>query len=262
MSNLVLVAPMQGWSAPLDEVPDALFAGRLLGDGQAIDPTGASLYAPCDGEIVTVPAQKHAITLRAPNGAEILLHVGIDTVALGGEGFDVKVHAGARVKAGDLLLTFDMDLLARRAKSLLTPIVITDAVPFSIVRRASDRAVKVGDFLMELAPASSVQGVGVTESPATEAVTARVVVGLEHGIHARPAALFASRVKNFAATVTVSVRGRSANARSAIGLMSLGVRKGEEISIAGVGPDATSAVAALKIAIEMAVDEVGLVGAS
>ena len=121
------VAPMQGWSAPLDEVPDAVFAARLLGDGVAIDPTGATLHAPCDGEIVTIPAQKHAVTLRAANGAEILLHVGIDTVALGGEGFELQVREGTRVKAGDVLMRFDLDLLAQRAKSLLTPIIVTDA---------------------------------------------------------------------------------------------------------------------------------------
>jgi multiphosphoryl transfer protein len=116
--NLILVAPMQGWSAPLEEVPDPVFAGRLLGDGVAIDPTAGVLHAPCDGSIITVPAQKHALTLRAPDGAEILLHVGIDTVALNGEGFELHVAQGSRVKAGERLLTFDLDLLARRATSL------------------------------------------------------------------------------------------------------------------------------------------------
>ena len=80
-------APFAGWSSPLAEIPDEVFARAMLGDGAAIDPTGDELRAPCDGEVISVAAARHAIALRADCGAEILLHVGIDTVALGGEGF-------------------------------------------------------------------------------------------------------------------------------------------------------------------------------
>jgi len=66
-SKLILLSPLQGWSAPLAEAPDAVFAGQMMGDGVAIDPTGASLHAPCDGTLVVVPASKHAVTLRADN---------------------------------------------------------------------------------------------------------------------------------------------------------------------------------------------------
>jgi phosphocarrier protein FPr/phosphocarrier protein len=257
---------MHGWSAPLDEVPDAVFAGRLLGDGVAIDPTEGVLCAPCDGVVITVPAQKHAITLRAACGAEILLHVGIDTVALNGEGFELHVSQGSTVKAGDRLLTFDLDVLARRATSLLTPVIVTDGAPFSIVRRSSGQSVRQGEFLMELAPVGvTVEGEAarlpaseaqrVSASPGQKDVVARVIVPLEHGIHARPAAMLASRVKTLAATVTVSVRDKSANARSAIALMSLGVRKGEEVTLRGTGPDAATAVAALEAAIRTAKEE-------
>ena len=123
--TLTLLAPLAGWSTPLDETPDEVFAGRLLGDGVAIDPTEGTLHAPCDGEIVLLPASRHAVTLRTASGCEILLHVGIDTVALGGEGFDAHVSQGARVRAGEALLSFDLDFLARRAKSVLTPIIVT-----------------------------------------------------------------------------------------------------------------------------------------
>src|SRR6202043_2626832 len=94
MSKLTLLAPLAGWSTPLDEAPDAVFAGRMLGDGLAIDPTGSTLYAPCDGELIAVPVSKHSITLRTRDGAEILLHVGIDTVGLGGQGFELHVRQG------------------------------------------------------------------------------------------------------------------------------------------------------------------------
>src|ERR671910_652473 len=118
MANLTLVSPLRGWCAPLDETPDPVFAQRLLGDGVAIDPTAGVLHAPCDGEVISVAAARHAVAIRAPNGAEILLHVGIDSVALGGEGFEMLVSAGARVRRGDPLLSFDLDALARRAKSV------------------------------------------------------------------------------------------------------------------------------------------------
>src|SRR5688500_17750548 len=102
----------------------------MLGDGVAIDPTGDALRAPCDGEIISIAAARHALALRAPNGAEILIHVGIDTVALAGSGFEVRVRKGDHVRAGDLLLNVDLDLVAARAPSLMTPIIVTNGERF------------------------------------------------------------------------------------------------------------------------------------
>src|SRR5207302_1942934 len=83
--------------------------------GVAIDPTSARLCAPCDGELIVIAAARHAVTLRTPEGCEVLLHVGIDSVELGGQGFELHAPQGARVRAGEPLLSFDLDLLARRA---------------------------------------------------------------------------------------------------------------------------------------------------
>src|ERR1043166_3398919 len=121
---MILVAPIDGWSSALDEVPDPVFAGKLVGDGLAVDPTSATLCAPCDGEVITLHAAKHAITLRAANGAEILMHVGVDPVALGCDGFEAHVTQGQSVRAGDPLLSFDLDGLASRVKSLITPVIV------------------------------------------------------------------------------------------------------------------------------------------
>jgi glucose-specific phosphotransferase system IIA component len=150
VSNLCLSVPLQGWIAPLDETPDPVFAERMLGDGLAIDPTAGALFAPCDGLIVSIHRARHAIMLRAPNGAEVLMHVGLETVALGGEGFSAEVEEGRQVRCGDRLLAFDLDLIARRARSLITPIVIANSSEFEIVKKLQDRAAKVGDPLMEL----------------------------------------------------------------------------------------------------------------
>ena len=147
--TLMLVAPLAGWSGALEEAPDAVFAQRLLGDGLAIDPSAGTLCAPCDAEVLLLPPSRHAVTLRSAGGCEILLHVGIDTVALGGAGFTAHTRAGAAVRAGDELLSFDLDVLARRAKSALTPVVIA-AGGWRIIRSSRDCEVRVGEFLMEL----------------------------------------------------------------------------------------------------------------
>ncbi|MGP8035041.1 MAG: PTS glucose transporter subunit IIA, partial [Steroidobacteraceae bacterium] len=86
---ITLASPLAGWSTSLDEAPDAVFAGRMMGDGVAIDPTAGALHAPCDGELVLIAAARHAVTLRTAGGCQVLMHVGIDTVALGGAGFTV-----------------------------------------------------------------------------------------------------------------------------------------------------------------------------
>ena len=236
MPNLTLHSPLRGWCAPLDETPDEVFAQRLLGDGIAIDPTGDSLHAPCDGEIISVATSKHAVALRADNGAEILLHVGIDTVALGGEGFEVFVQQGARVQRGQPLLKFDLDALARGAKSLMTPLVITNGDRFAIVRSQCNASVEVGDALLDVQGVGA-ESTGVANAPAQEA-SLRFVVPLQHGIHARPAALIANFAKAQPHEIFVAANGRKANARSAVSLMALGVKHGDEISLSGSGHEA------------------------
>jgi phosphocarrier protein FPr/phosphocarrier protein len=247
VSTLVLSAPLQGWVAPLDETPDAVFAERMLGDGLAIDPTGQVLHAPCDGRVITVHRSRHAVTLRADNGAEILMHVGLETVALDGEGFTVHVAEGQAVKAGDPLIGFDLDLLARKARSLITPIVVTNPDAFSIVRREQDRETGVGGFLMELVPAGGAKAAVVA---AGGEVTREVVVPLVHGIHARPAARIAESARKFAAEAALVAVNRRASAKSPVGVMSLAIRLHDRITIAASGVDADFAVAAIAELIE------------
>lgn len=247
MPALRLIAPLSGWTLPLADVPDAVFAGRMLGDGLAIDPTGGSLHAPCDGVLLSVAPTRHALTLRADNGAELLLHVGIDTVGLKGEGFAAHAEAGRRVRAGDLLLSFDLDAIARRAPSLITPLIVTNGAAFEIVHRCLGHAVALGEFLMELEAISATAGT----QPRTvgAAITRKLKVSLPHGIHARPAALIAHKVREFDAEVIVLTHERSASARSAVSLMSLGVRRDDEIALEATGADARAALDALEALI-------------
>ena len=96
--RLTLIAPLAGWAAPLDETPDPVFAEKMLGDGIAIDPTLGELRAPCDGVVIGLHACRHAVTIRAANGAEILLHVGLETVRCGGSGFEAVIEIGNDVR--------------------------------------------------------------------------------------------------------------------------------------------------------------------
>jgi len=251
--GLILLAPLSGWSTPLEEIPDPVFAGRMLGDGLAVDPTGATLHAPCDGEIVTLPESRHAVTLRADGGAEILMHIGIDTVGLGGAGFEAHVRPGRRVAAGERLITFDLDLIARHARSLLTPILVMEGCGFTVVRSSENREIAVGDVLMEIASTAAAgrrDGTGELRSAEARDETApgearRVRVALEHGIHARPAAQIVNALKGLAAQISLVAQGRSANARSTVALMKLGVRKGDEVEVRATGEDSGSAVDAV-----------------
>ncbi|MGG3956192.1 PTS glucose transporter subunit IIA [Bhargavaea massiliensis] len=122
----VIVSPLTGNVRSLENVPDPVFAQKMMGDGLAIEPTDGIVVSPIHGEVVQVFPTKHAVGLRSDQGLEILIHVGIDTVHMQGEGFEAYVKVGDRVKAGDLLLSFDLTLVQQKAKSSLTPVVITN----------------------------------------------------------------------------------------------------------------------------------------
>jgi phosphocarrier protein FPr/phosphocarrier protein len=246
-SAVTLHAPLRGWCAPLDETPDEVFAQRLLGDGVAIDPTGDTLHAPCDGEVISVAVSKHAVAVRAENGAEILMHVGIDTVALAGKGFEALVQQGARVKRGQPLLKFDLDVLAQSAKSLITPILITNGDRFAVANVDAGRSVDVGDAIFEIRAVS--ESTLAQTLAGSKEVSVRFEMPLEHGIHARPAAVIANFAKTQSFEITVSANGRSANARSAVSLMALGAKHGDEVAITAAGENAERVLEQLKQAI-------------
>src|SRR5262249_13737431 len=142
----------------------------------------------------------------------------------------------------------DLDLLARRAKSVLTPVIVTADSQFRIRRQSVSRAVAVGDFLMELEPCAATRSSTPPTSTAAAPAVRPVAVRFEHGIHARRAALLAAALKPLAADVRILARGREANARSTVALMALGVQRGDEIEIRAAGPDAANAVSALATA--------------
>ena len=251
MTGLILHSPLHGWVTSLDEVPDPVFADRMMGDGVAIDPLGDALFAPCAGEIVSVHRARHAVNLRADNGAEILMHIGLDTVALEGEGFQAHVRDGQRVAIGERLISFDLDGLAQRVRSLLTPIVVTNPDAFAVVRRAEARELGVDQFLMELrAVAARSENAAVS----SDAVSRSVRVRHAHGLHARPAALVAAEARRSGVAIEIAFAGRRASAASPVAVMSLGVRGGDEIVLTAAGDQAEAALEALVEVIERQID--------
>lgn len=146
-----LDSPLEGEAVDLSEVPDPIFAGAKLGPGAAVKPTGNTVYAPADGTVLTVQKSGHAIGLNLDNGVQLLIHVGLDTVELGGEGFDVHVEKKQRVSAGDKLISFDADFIKSKDYNLITPVVVTNAKKFGSVSGATG-AVTPSDELLQVHP--------------------------------------------------------------------------------------------------------------
>lgn len=121
-----LVAVANGKVLPLSEVPDPVFAQKMAGDGIAIEPTNDIIVAPCDGELSLVFETKHAFALTLENGIELLVHIGLDTVSLNGEGFEQLVNAGEKVKAGTPIIKINRDLILSKGLKLITPVLITN----------------------------------------------------------------------------------------------------------------------------------------
>ncbi|MBB5173000.1 PTS sugar transporter subunit IIA [Texcoconibacillus texcoconensis] len=122
----VVYAPLTGEIKPLSEVPDPTFSEKMMGDGIAIEPSQGTVVAPVDGEIMQIFPTNHAVGIRTVNGVEILIHIGLETVNMNGEGFTGKVKEGDKVNIGDPLVEFDMDLVKEKAASTITPIIVTN----------------------------------------------------------------------------------------------------------------------------------------
>lgn len=133
-SEIVIGSPMQGKLLPLTDVPDATFAQGMIGPGVGFEPTGNTVVAPFDGTVVNLFHTKHAIGLESDQGIELLVHIGIDTVKLQGRGFEAFVKQGDQVKAGQKLIEFDLDLIRNEAKSIITPIIVTNGDQFKSLK--------------------------------------------------------------------------------------------------------------------------------
>lgn len=147
----VLCAPVAGEVVALSQVNDPTFAMELVGKGVAVRPGTNEIVAPCAGTVDMVFDTGHAITLIADNGAEILIHVGLDTVNLKGEHYTVKAQAGQKVAKGDLLIVFDREAIAAAGYDTVTPMVVCNPDKFSTFNTYTDKTVAAGETVIELA---------------------------------------------------------------------------------------------------------------
>lgn len=122
-----IYAPVNGEIIPLDQVPDPVFSQKMMGEGVAIIPEEGTFHAPVEGTVVLISDTKHAIGLRTNDGTEILIHIGLETVSLGGKGFTVLVETGDKVSLGQPVIEVDLDYIREHATSIVTPIIITNS---------------------------------------------------------------------------------------------------------------------------------------
>src|SRR5437667_4976412 len=242
--RVALLAPLSGVLVPLERVPDPVFAQRTVGDGVSIDPTSGELLAPAAGRVTLLHRASHALAITTDEGLEILVHIGVDTIALNGEGFTPRVRQGDRVAAGQPLISFDADLIARSAPSLLTQVLITNRERVSGMSVATG-LVEAGRSIIlqaDLAAAAAADG-----SPATEtaAVSEEIRLPTRQGLHARPAATVAAAAKGFRADVRLLRGADAANAKSVTAILLLATRPNDAIRVSASGPDAAAAVSAL-----------------
>jgi phosphocarrier protein len=251
--ELTLSAPLSGPLLTLANVPDAVFASGAMGDGIAIDPLNDTLYAPCDGEVIHVARTGHAVTLRADNGAELLLHLGLDTVELQGDGFSMLVKQGARVSNGQALLRYDLDRVALRCKSLVSLLVITNGERFQ-ARPITLKAVKVGEPLLHIVARAASETRSDEPEDGIE-VSGQVRIVHRGGLHARPAALIRQTAQRFKSRSHLHFGERSAPCDSVMGMMGLAITEQAEVHVSCRGSDAEAALQALLKTLSTALAE-------
>ncbi len=140
----------QGTALPLEQVKDPLFADKIMGDGAAIEPQDGTLYAPVSGTVATIFDTKHAIGYKLDNGADVLMHIGMDTVELEGKGFDLDISVGDKVQAGQLIGKIDLSYIKSQGKEVTTPVLLTTMDEYKIEFVKTEGPVNVGDVLYKI----------------------------------------------------------------------------------------------------------------
>jgi phosphocarrier protein FPr len=234
-----LSSPLSGRALPLSASPDPVFSSGMVGDGLAIDPDIGELRAPCAGVVVATHASGHAVTLRSHDGIEVLMHVGVDTVSLGGAGFTLHVGEGQPVAIGDLLIGFDIAAVRPKVPSLISMVIVTNGDAFKILEATTTGSLRFGDAALTLVPKETL---AAGTDQVSDSVSLSVVLRIPHGLHARPAARLANAAKAHAGTVTAALNGKGVNAKSVVALMGLGARFGDmlDIRVEGAGAEATA----------------------
>lgn len=145
-----LFAPVTGECVPLSSVPDEAFSSGMLGKGFGVTPTLGEIYAPIDGKVESIAVGKHAYTILSDSGLDVLIHIGVDTVTLGGEGFSPQVMEGQRVRAGDLLARVALDVIRQKELSDAVTVIVTNSERIQSVEYTYGACVAGKDIAMKL----------------------------------------------------------------------------------------------------------------
>jgi len=244
-----LITPIEGIVTPIELVPDPVFAQKMVGDGLSIEPTTDTLVAPFDAIVIKIQKTSHAITLKHESGLEILIHIGIDTVLLKGDGFTPLVGDGEQVKQGQPLIKFDIDAVAQKAKSLLTMVVVTngDELMKGISKAKKDAFLKTNDLLMTINLTTS-ESNATTQSGEWQQ-SPPITIPNSSGFHARPAAVLVKAAKKYQADLKLNCNGMEGNAKSVTSILQLNVKLNDQITVLARGNDASSAINELTSAI-------------
>ncbi len=251
--GLTFLAPVSGIVMPITDVPDPTFAEKMLGDGIAVDPTGELLVAPVAGTVTNLHKSHHALTLTTAEGCEVLMHIGLETVLLKGQGFTPRIKEGDRVKTGDPLIAFDANYLVKNAASLLVMSVFTSGGEVSPLANPELQVeagkTPIAEIILAKSGTAAVAAAGAAAAGAAK-TSAPMVIRNPVGFHARPAAVLANGAKQFASDIKINKNGNTANAKSVVAIMGLQVEHNDTVTLTANGPDADAALAKLVPLIE------------
>lgn len=247
-NSLQLFAPLSGTLLPLERVPDRVFAQKIVGEGIAIDPTSSILLAPCAGKVIFLHPAHHSLSLRTPEGVELLLHIGLDTVTLKGEGFTPLVTLGQQVNLGTPLIQFDAERIAAGVRSLITVLVITNGEKVAHYESEQGTVEAGSTPLLKLILPESASSAQAAALSSVHSKPITIINAL--GLHARPAAQLARLSKRFMAQVQLEHNGKTLDAKSLTSILSANIQYQTQVSISAQGQDASHAVQAIGQAIQ------------
>ncbi|HGL6716821.1 phosphoenolpyruvate--protein phosphotransferase [Burkholderia contaminans] len=240
--ELKVLAPLSGMIVPIEDVPDPAFAQKMVGDGLSIEPRTSIVLSPIDGRVIDLHASLHAVVVESSTGVRIMVHVGIDTVMLDGEGFDALVAKGDHVLAGQPLLRFDLAHVAAHAASVLTEIVVVNGECVSGMEKSSGPVEAGQSVLLTLHLEGAASGGVSQEQDGEWLYSSFVELPNPAGLHARPAAILAREARQFSAQIVLSCSSLAADAKSAVDVMALATRRGDSVRLSARGGDAAQAL--------------------
>lgn len=150
LKKIEIFAPVSGEIVNIEDVPDVVFSKKIVGDGIAIKPSGNKIVSPLNGTIGKILDSKHAFSILSEDGVELFVHFGIDTIKLKGEGFKKIAQDNQKVKIGDTIILFDLNILEKKARSILTPVVISNMEKFKTIEKSSGSIIAGETIIMSL----------------------------------------------------------------------------------------------------------------